>query len=67
MNHQVTKPSAAASERAREIASYRKKHPYRVDWYARNGTIRQEWFRTLREARIEASKHRDSEIFKEIH
>lgn len=50
-----------------EISRYRKRNPWRVDWYARNGTIRQSWFRTLREAREEAAKHKDAEVFKEIH
>lgn len=50
-----------------EDANYRKKNPYRVDWYARDGTIRQTWFRTLREAREEAARHKDAEVFKELH
>lgn len=50
----------------KEIERYRKQNPYRVDWYARDGTIRQTWFRTLREAREEAAKHKDAEVFKEI-
>lgn len=48
-----------------EIEKYRKQNPYRVDWYARNKTIRQMWFRTLREAREEASKHKDATVWKE--
>ena len=50
-----------------EGEQYRKRNPYRVDWYARDQTIRQTWFRTLREAREEAAKHKDAEVFKEIH
>lgn len=50
-----------------EIEKYRKHNPWRVDWYARNGTIRQRWYRTLREARAEAVKHKDAEVYKEIH
>lgn len=51
----------------KDIERYRKQNPYRVDWYARDRTLRSEWFRTLREAREEAKKHKDAEVFKEIH
>lgn len=50
----------------KEFKFNRKKHPYRVDWYARDRTIRQSWFRTLREAREEAAKHKGAEVYKEI-
>lgn len=53
------------SSKDNEIARYRKRNPWVVEWYARNSTIRQMWFRTLREARIEAEKHKDAEIYKE--
>jgi len=49
-----------------EITRYRKRNPWRAEWYVRNGTIRQRWFRTLREAREEADKHKDGEVYKEI-
>jgi hypothetical protein len=49
-----------------EIARYRRFNTWRVQWYVRDGTIRQMWFRTLKEARIEAEKHRDAEVFKEL-
>lgn len=48
-----------------EIERYRRRNPWVAEWYARNGTIRQMWFRTLKEAQIEAEKHRDAEVFKE--
>lgn len=60
-------PTNDHREQAREIERYRKANPYRVDWYARDRTIRQSWFGTLREAREEAAKHKDAEVFKEIH
>lgn len=50
-----------------EAPAYRKRNPYRVDWYARDRTLRSEWFHTLREARTEAARHKDAEVFKEIH
>lgn len=50
-----------------ESALYRKKNPYRVDWYARDHTLRSMWFRTLREAREEAGRHKEAEVYKEIH
>lgn len=49
-----------------ETDRYRKRHPWYAEWYARDGTIRQVWFKTRREAREEAAKHEDGEVYKEI-
>lgn len=53
------------SEKDDEITRYLKRNPWVAEWYARNGTIRQVWFRTRREARDEADKHKDAEVYKE--
>jgi len=40
------------------------KAQYAVRWYARNGTIREVYFDRLREAREEAKRHKDAEIYR---
>lgn len=54
-------------EEAREIERFRKRNPYRVDWPGHDYAGNSQWFHTLREAREEAAKHEDAEIYKEIH
>jgi len=48
-----------------EMDRYRKRNPWVAKWYARDGTIRQIWFHTRREARDDAEKHKDAEVYKE--
>ncbi len=37
---------------------------YFARWYARDGTIREAYFDRLKDARVEAKKHKDAEVYK---
>ena len=37
---------------------------YFARWYAKDGTIREAYFERLKDARAEAKKHKDAEVYK---
>lgn len=48
-----------------EITRYRKRNPWCAEWYSKDGNVHTRWFPTLRDARAEADRHKDAEVYKE--